>query len=200
MNKLKFLLFTVLLMALTAFSLFSLEIKAQGNNRALINKAQSVSGDRFNFSARTPRSARVYAVNQPNAGTLRAIDNGLQSLFAIARKNGFNRNLNYSDYTIFIAKADRTRDSAGNYSPAFAVGAAQYAGSVYDKGGYIYAAGMVLGFNPAAFVIAEHSGNLQGISDIVRFEGEHIVLYHNNRRLYNQTADHSQGGGHPILQ
>ncbi len=197
MNRLKFLSFIVLLLALTAFSI---EIKAQGNNRALINKAQSISGDRFSFSARTPRGARIYAVSQPNAGTLRAIDNGLQSLFAIARKNSFSRNLNYSDYTIFIAKADRTRDSAGNYSPAFAVGAAQYAGSVYDKGGYIYAAGMVLGFNPAAFVIAEHTGNLQGISDIVRFEGEHIVLYHNNRRLYNQTADHSQGGGHPILQ
>lgn len=197
MNTLKFLSITFLLLALTTFSL---EIKAQENNRALINKAQSISGDRFNFSARTPLGARIYAVNQPNAGTLRAIDNGLQNLFAVARKNGYSRKLNYSDYTIFIAKADRTRDSAGNYSPAFAVGAAQYAGSVYDKGGYIYAAGMVLGFNPAAFVIAEHAGNLQGISDIVRFEGEHIVLYHNNRRLYNQTADHSQGGGHPILQ
>ena len=37
---------------------------------------------------------------------------------------------------------------------------------MYDKGGYIYAAGMVLGYNPAAFVIAEHTGNLQGVIDI----------------------------------
>lgn len=197
MNKFKFLSITLLLLAL---SVFSTEVTAQENNRALINKAQSVSGDRFNFSVRTPRGARVYAVNQPNARTLSAIDSGLQNLFAIARKNGYNRNLTYSDYTIFIARADRTRDSAGNYSPGIAVGAAQYAGSEYDKGGYIYAAGMVLGFNPAAFVIAEHTGNTQGIMDIVRYEGEHIVLYHNDRRLYNRTADHSRGGGHPILQ
>ena len=34
----------------------------------------------------------------------------------------------------------------------------------------------------------------------VRFEGEHIVLYQNDRRRYQETADHSRGGGHPILQ
>lgn len=197
MNNLRFLLFTFLIAAL---AMFSTKVGAQRSDRALISKAQSVSGDRFNFSALTPRGARVYAVNQPNARTLSAIDDGLRNLFAVARKNGYSRKLNYSDYTIFIARADRTRDSAGNYSPGIAVGAAQYAGTEYDKGGYIYAAGMILGFNPAAFVIAEHAGNLQGVMDIVRFEGEHIVLYHNDRRLYNQTADHSRGGGHPILQ
>jgi hypothetical protein len=40
---------------------------------------------------------------------------------------------------------------------------------------------------------------LQRITDVVRYEGEHIVLYHNDRRKYRQTADHSKGGGHPIL-
>lgn len=195
MNKSRLLSCTFLLMALTAFSP---NIEAQ--DRALISKAEKITDDRFTFFVETPRGARVYAVNKPNSRTLNAVDDGLKNLFAVARKNGYNRNLNYSSYTIFIAKPDRTKDSSGQYSPGIAVNAAQYAGSVYDKGGYIYAAGMVLGYNPSAFVIAEHIGSLQGISDIVRFEGEHIVLYHNNRRLYNQTADHSQGGGHPILQ
>lgn len=183
-----------LLLLITFFSI------AEAQDRSLIKKAQAVSGDRFSYFVQTPRGARVYAVNQPNAKTLSAIDTGLKNLFAAARKNGYNRKLIYADYTIFIARADRTKDSSGQYSPGIAVGAAQYAGSVYDQGGYIYAAGMVLGYNPAAFVIAEHTGKLQGVSDIVRFEGEHIVLYHNDRRLYNQTADHSQGGGHPILR
>jgi hypothetical protein len=107
--------------------------------------------------------------------------------------------LNYSDYTIFIARADRNKDSAGNYSPDIAVAANQYAGSVYDQGGYVYAAGMVVGYNPSAFMIAEHERNLQRITDVVRYEGEHIVLYHNDRRKYRETADHSKGGGHPIL-
>lgn len=195
MNKLILLSFAFFLMVLTVFSS---NIEAQ--ERALISKAERITNDRFTYFAESPRGARIYAVNKPNSRILNAVDNGLKNLFAVAGKNGYNRNLNYSDYTIFIAKPDRTRDSSGQYSPGIAINAAQYAGSVYDKGGYIYAAGMVLGYNPAAFVIAEHTGNLQGISDIVRFEGEHIVLYHNNRRLYNQTADHSQGGGHPILQ
>ena len=50
------------------------------------------------------------------------------------------------------------------------------------------------------FVIAEHTRDLNRVSDVVRYEGEHLVLYHNDRRRYSQTADHSQGGGHPILQ
>lgn len=195
MNKLRLLSLIFLLVFLAVFSSAS-----EAQDRSLINKAQRISGDRFTYFAETTRGARVYAVNPTNAKTLNAIDEGLKNLFAIARKNGYNRRLNYSDYTIFIARADRTRNSSGQDSPGIAVGAAQYAGSVYDKGGYIYAAGMVLDFNPAAFVIAEHSGNLQGVADIVRYEGEHIILYHNDRRLYNQTADHSQGGGHPILQ
>lgn len=195
MNKLKFLPFIFSLIFLTVFS-----SGVEAQDRVLVNKAQRITNDKFTYFAETPGGARVYAVNQPNARMLNAIDAGLRNLFATARKNGYNRRLNYSDYTIFIARADRIRNSSGQYSPGIAVAAAQYAGSVYDKGGYIYAAGMVLGYNPAAFVIAEHTGNLQGISDIVRYEGEHIVLYHNDRRLYNQTADHSQSGGHPILQ
>lgn len=195
MNKLRLLSFGFFLVVLTVFS-----SNVEAQDRALMSKAERITNDKFTFFAETPGGARVYAVNKPNDKVLNAVDSGLKNLFAAARKNGYKRNLNYSSYTIFIARPDRTKDGSGQYSPGIAINAAQYAGSVYDKGGYIYAAGMVLGYNPAAFVIAEHTGNLQGISDIVRFEGEHIVLYHNNRRLYNQTADHSQGGGHPILQ
>ena len=131
---------------------------------------------------------------------LSAIDRGLGDLFAVARKNGYGRRLNYSDYTIYIANADRNRDSSGRYSPDIAVGAAQYAGTDYDQGGFVYAAGMVIGYNPMSFVIAEHTQDLNRVSEVVRYEGEHLVLYHNDRRRYSQTADHSQGGGHPILR
>ena len=91
-------------------------------------------------------------------------------------------------------------DSAGQYSPDIAVGAAQYVGSIYDQGGYIYAAGMVISFTPCAFVIAEHTKDFDRISNVVRYEGEHLVLYHNDRKRFQATADHSKGGGHPILQ
>lgn len=166
----------------------------------LLARAQSYTGDRFRFESATPRGARVVSVNRPNAATLHAIDRGLTDLFAVARKRGYRQRLNYSDYTIFIARPDRTQDSAGTYSPDIALGAAQYAGSVYDQGGYVFAAGLVLSTQGCAFVIAEHERNWQRVADVTRYEGEHIVLYHNDRRLYSQTADHSRGGSHPILQ
>jgi hypothetical protein len=174
---------------------------AQGNyDRQLVARARQITGDDFPVFTRTPRGARVFARISPRPEVLRTIDNGLTELFNIARRHGYTSRLDYSYYTIFIARADRTKDSQGAYSPDIAVPAGQYAGGYYDQGGYVYAAGMVLAFNPCAFVIAEHERDLQRISNVVRYEGEHLVLYYNDRALYEKTADHSRGGGHPILQ
>ena len=199
MNKSKILLHLVLL--LVGGVTFYQKTPAQNrSDRALINEARRITNDDFSFTGQTPKGARIYAVNQPNSRMLDAIDQGLTDLFAIARENNYQRRLNYSDYTIFIARADRTTNREKVYSPDIAVGAAQYAGSVYDQGGFVYAAGMVLAYNPCAFVFAEHTKDFQRVSDVVRYEGEHLILYHNDRRLYQKTADHSRGGGHPILK
>lgn len=177
------------------------ETKAQkSNEQLLIERAEDISGDKFDVAITTPKGVLVYAVKNPNVAMLNAIDEGFTNLFAIARRYGYKKRLSYSDYTVFIARADRTKDSSGNYSPDVAVPVGQYAGSDYDKGGFLYAAGMVLAFNPCAFIIAEHEKNFERVSDVVRFEGEHIVLYYNNRKLYKKTEDHSKGGGHPILK
>ncbi len=197
MKKVKMLLMSVAVFAV-CLAMYG-DAQAQ-TDRALVNAAVKITGDSFPIQAQTAKGARIYAVKKPNAAMLKAIDQGLTDLFAIARERNYRQRLNYSDYTIFIARADRTQDSSKNYSPDIAVGAAQYAGSVYDQGGFIYAAGMVLSNNPCAFVFAEHTKNFERVSNVVRYEGEHLVLYHNDRRLYNKTADHSQGGGHPILQ
>lgn len=169
-------------------------------NRQVVAEAQRITGDSFRFAGRTANGANVYSVNRPSAAMLSAIDRGLANLFAVARKNGYSRRLNHSDYSIFVARADRNKDYRGAYSPDIAIGAAQYAGTDYDQGGYIYAAGIVIAYNPNAFVIAEHTRDFNRVSEAVRNEGEHLVLYHNDRRRYQQTADHSRGGGHPILQ
>ncbi|HEV7699740.1 MAG TPA: hypothetical protein VGO43_05900 [Pyrinomonadaceae bacterium] len=168
--------------------------------RGVVSSAQQISGDTFTVSVTTPKGARVYGVKRPSAAVLNAIDNGLTELFAVARKNRYRNRLNYSDYSVFIAKADRTKNGSGEYSPDIAVGAAQYAESVYDQGGFIYAAGMVISNDPAAFLIADHTKDLGRLSNVVRYEGEHLVLYHNDRRRYLETMDHSKGGSHPILQ
>lgn len=189
----------LLLLFTVAMTLFALTIDGRAQGRALA-EAQRITGDNFTITARTPKGASIYAVSRPTAKVMVAIDKGLTDLFAVARKNGYRRHLSYSDYTVFIARPDRLKDAGGKYSPDIAVGAAQYAGTEYDKGGYIYVAGMVISFNPSAFVIAEHTKDFNRVSDLVRFEGEHLVLYYNDRRRYEATADHSKGGGHPILQ
>lgn len=180
---------------------FAQSASAQRNiEQRLVARAQQITGDNFPVYTRTRLGVRVYARMQPRTETLRAIDDGLTELFEIARRRGYSRRLNYSDYTIFIARADRSKDSSGAYSPDIAVAAGQYAGSGYDQGGYVYAAGMVMAFNPCVFIIAEHERDLRRVANVVRYEGEHLILYHNDRGLYERTADHSRGGGHPILQ
>ncbi|QQS41560.1 MAG: hypothetical protein IPM63_01020 [Acidobacteriota bacterium] len=164
--------------------------------------AENISGDRFTVSLKTDKGATVYATRGVSKEMLDAIDKGLTDLFAIAknRQNRFTRSLRHRDYTIFVGSADRTKDSKGSYSPDIAVGAAQYTGTKYDKGGYIYAAGMVISPSGRSFLIAEHTRDFERVSRVVRYEGEHIVLYHNDRAKFRNTMDHSRGGGHPILK
>lgn len=175
--------------------------RAQSNtDRRLVAEATRITQDSFPVYTKTPRGAHVFASARPRAEILRAIDDGLTQLFAIAHRHRYTKRLEYSDYTIFIARPDRLKDSHGAYSPDVAVAAGQYAGSAYDQGGFIYAAGMVMAFNPCAFIIAEHGKDFARVSNVVRYEGEHLILYHNDRRLFEKTADHSAGGQHPILQ
>jgi hypothetical protein len=169
-------------------------------DRGTIARAQSYTGDSFNYFMTTPRGARVAAVNRPRAEALHAIDQGLADLFAAARRSGYRTRLNYADYVVFIARADRTRDSTGAYSPDMAFDAGYYAGSVYDRGGSIFAAGMVSSYSPGALVVAEHERDFGRMANVVRYEGEHLILYHNDRRRFQETADHSRGGAHPILK
>lgn len=186
--------------AVIAVLAFTFTQDSLAQNQTVLREAERITNDKFKVSVTTPKGAKVYAVKKPNAQMLKAIDQGLTDLFAVSKKNNYRTRLNYSDYNIFIGKADRTKDSQNQYSPDIAVGAAQYAGTDYDQGGFIYAAGMVISNNPMSFLIAEHTKNYNRVSDVVRYEGEHLVLYHNDRRKYNETADHSKGGGHPILQ
>ncbi|HEY8558823.1 MAG TPA: hypothetical protein VIL74_00365 [Pyrinomonadaceae bacterium] len=199
MSKLKNLLPVFFVFAFV-FSTVAFGQMPNGADRAALAEAEKYSGDRFNYLVNSPKGARVYGVKKPSAPMLSAIDQGLTDLFAVGRKNGYNRRLNYTDYVIFIASPDRQKNPDGIYAPDIAIGVAQYAGTIYDKGGYMYVAGMVVGYNPGAFLIGEHTREFNRAADVVRYEGEHILLYHNDRRRYNETMDHSKGGAHPILQ
>jgi hypothetical protein len=189
-----------LAMVLIGLSALATAESYRSTNPALISRAEQLTGDRFPVVTTTPLGVTVFARTTPRAEFLNAIDRGFADLFGVAQRHGYRNRLRFQDYTVFIGRADRTRDSQGQYSPDIAVPAQQYAGTDYDQGGFIYAAGIVLAFNPSAFVIAEHDRDLERVSNVVRYEGEHLILYYNDRALYERTADHSRGGGHPILQ
>ena len=194
----------VLLISGLLVFVFQTSIVSQSSRvrQTVTSEAERITGDRFRFFRKSPKGTKIYSVNKPSKKMVSAIDKGIDDLISISKskKYSFKKRLRHSDYMIYIARADRQEGASGNYSPDIAVSAGQYSGSKYDKGGYIYAAGMVVAFNPCAFVIAEHTKDFKRVSDVVRYEGEHLVLYHNNPLLFNQTADHSKGGGHPILK
>ena len=193
------LILTLLIFCAAIFGSSKVYAQTPAQLQKMVWLAEDASGDTFPFITRTDAGARVFSYKQPSANMLAAIDDGLTDLFEIARKNGYHKRLHYSDYTIFIARPDKTSDFSGNYIPAIMVGAAQYAGTEYDKGGYIYAAGMVLAFNPMAFIIADYTQKFEQAADVVRYEGEHLILYHNDRRRFSQTRDHNANNAHPIL-
>jgi len=190
----------LLFLALITFSVQAAAGSYRSTNPALIARAEQITGDSFPVVTTTPRGVTVFARTTPRVDLLNAIDRGFVDLFAVAERHGYHNRMRFDDYTVFIGRADRVKDSQGQYSPDIAVPAQQYAGTDYDQGGFIYAAGMVLALNPCAFVIAEHDRDLGRVSNVVRFEGEHLILYYNDRALYEKTADHSRGGRHPILQ
>lgn len=166
----------------------------------LVAVAEETTGDKFTVITKSKKGVVIYAVTKPTKQMLAAIDKGLKDLFAISKKYKFRNRTKHKDYVVFIAKPDRLTDSDGNYIPNFSIPVRQYAGTDYDKGGFMYAAGIVLGYDPCAFIIAENEKKLEQVSEVVRFEGEHLVLFHNDRKRYDETADHSRGGGHPILK
>lgn len=194
----------VLLVAAMILVLFRAETATQTTSDLfdVYQKAEQISGDRFAFETRTRKGALVISTSSVSSDLANAVDKGLDDLFTIAKNKPYRyrKNLKHTDFVVFVGRPDRTKDAAGTYSPDIAVGAAQYAGTEYDKGGYIYASGMVISNTRSAFLIANHKEDFERVSRIVRFEGEHIVLYHNDRTRYRETMDHSRGGGHPILK
>jgi hypothetical protein len=64
------------------------QAQRDGVNRQLVAQAERYTGDTFTYFTETPRGAHVIARSRPPAEALRAIDDGLTDLFAVARKHG----------------------------------------------------------------------------------------------------------------
>ncbi len=131
--------FTIIGKALPlVLAVITLSVQAAGRsyrqiNPALVSRAEQVTGDKFPIVTTTPRGVTVLARTMPRLDLLNAIDRGLADLFAVAQRHGYRNRMRFDDYRIFTGRADRTKDSKGQYSPDIAVPAQQYAGSDYDE-------------------------------------------------------------------
>lgn len=190
---------SVAIISVTLFPMFHSANSQNRNEKILVRLAEQITKDKLTHRTKSPAGVTIISANKVSDEMLGAIDKGFADLFEIAAKHGFTVRLKHSDYIVFVGKADRTIDANNAYSPDIAVPSGQYKDSEYDKGGFIFAAGMVLAYTPCAFIIADHEKDFERAADVVRFEGEHLVLYHNDKALFDKTADHSKGGGHPIL-
>lgn len=147
---------------------------------------------------RTPNGTTVYSFETVTPQNLQNIDEGLARVFDISsRVYGYQNGLNFSDYKIVLFK--RSALCTGT-AVGFAVRADNYDGSEYDKDprpgyGVVCAAGLSAEFEqPLAVVVQDDSM----IALATRFEGEHLILYKNDRQKWGETVTHSTGG-HPLL-
>ena len=90
----------VILVALALVAPAEIQARApQSVNPSLVAYAERVTGDRFRVVTSTPRGVTVVGISMPRPEVLNAIDSGLGELFAIARRHGYQRHLNFTDYT-----------------------------------------------------------------------------------------------------
>jgi len=136
-----------------------------------------------------------------NAQEIAAIEAGLTECFARARTHNYDRPLNLSDYKVAIIGDCERSPEAGIWS--FRVDAGPYAGTEWDMGGYVLAAGQVLTIGtPHGNIIAipEHQGtDLEELAQVAGYEAEHIILAHCDWPKFEATQVHGAGTGHPLF-
>lgn len=143
----------------------------------------------------------------PNAVT-DGIANAFFERIAAARVKGWQNGLDPHNYTIFVFPSVRDHDADGTYSPCFPVfidAGDPYDNSIYDQepnspGGYIFAAEQVLmtGQIPQNKFIIAMNDKRDYSARVTSYALDHLFAWHNDRDLYNRTADHSRGSQHPL--
>jgi len=136
---------------------------------------------------------------------LEAIDDEFRAVQALIAPRGWS--INPSEYTVHVFPSARDYDANNVYSPCFKlhIGAGSwYDESDYDQekgkaGGWIYAAEWVVDLQAKRFVITQNHSE-EYTRACIHNGLDHIILFHNDIDWYGRTADHSNGGGHPILQ
>ena len=179
-------------------------------------KLKDLWGQTFEITnkTRTPQGAHLWAQTGTSitAEDIQAIDEGLSALFArakcyisehtgrsLAEIDPHHRAMKHDEYIVAVL---RSTDVDSNGDPAIRIPPGQYAGTEYDKGGYVLIAGQMLAIGQPhgnIIIVPDHQANFQRMADAVGFEAEHIVSGHNLPTLYHENETHGQGKGHPFI-
>lgn len=194
--------FLIALLLLMAIFNFACPFKKKVNLKDLWGQTFSITNKGF-----TPKGANLWKQD----GTVitedvAAIDDGLTALFERARCHiseydgkPVSRAMKHAEYIVAILKST---DLDSNGDPAIRIPAAQYAGTIYDKGGYVLIAGQMLAQGEPygnVMAIPDHQTNFERMRDVVGFEAEHIVAALNLPTLYWANETHTQSSGHPFI-
>lgn len=161
------------------------------------------------YRGNTPKGARVYSyMADVSAECRRLIDEGMQRTFDIARKYGYSEGMSHDQYLVSVWPRSNKCEQPGFLRESLKVlVVGQDAPPSYDQGPYdkdprpgfiqLCVAGEFRMFNNklAISVVDDPAMTFNA----ARYEAEHAVLWMNDPQKYSDTADHSQGGGHPIL-
>ena len=128
-------------------------------------------------------------------GEMMAFASGLRDANEAGYMNGYGT-MGLGEITISVLKGDSVIDGI----PVFLLPVGEYAGSQYDRDGFVRASGFAW-VEKNIIVIPEQMGNLENVRKIARYEMEHIILYRKDRKRYSETRIHTgPDGGHPILK
>lgn len=154
-----------------------------------------VSKNKKNAPASTTTPKGVLVIGHPGTATLTEIDRQLDRLFEIASAQGYSGFTRHEGYTVEILPIDSRCQQA-----AFVLDAPEYDGTAFDmdpRPGYsvICAAGRFL--PDSRRIQATEAGILT--SQIVRYEGEHRLLFEVDKERYERTKFHTPENPHPLL-
>lgn len=153
----------------------------------------------FEIKTKTRDGCELWLEDSVGHPDVAAIHRGMEHTFEKARCKGYTQALNLSDYIIAIVKSVPSSDG----TPCYKIPAGVYAGTVYDKGGYILVAGQMLTVGEPygnIIVIPDHKGQFtEHLELVVGYEVEHCVLAFNDAEEFERTKVHTATAGHPII-
>lgn len=197
----------IVIVILAAFAIAALVWRARQNAKKVDSIEERVFGIPDSRKTRLVGSFTVWLEKgcKPLSGAQQlAIEDGLKETFRRMRAEYGDRLVDeraliLTDYNVAIVKS--IPDSQGN--PCYKLPPGPYAGTEWDLGGYILAAGQMLTLQDRRgdnlIVIPEHSeSQTQHIRLPAQFEAEHCALGWHDWDRFQATLVHTSGG-HPIL-